>query len=194
MRNTPLSKLRKKKTNYFRRIGIVRKGRRRKTTIEYIVRRSYEALPKNLKEYIEDPEQAIKQLSHMINLGYENINPYEALRQAANYTKRKSGDNTKQFIWNRFRTERASQYNSLNAAMYRAGYSARNYFIENVVYTQSGSEITAYCELPRTTKYSMLEIIYDFSGQYFDAFLFHNWEYNPKDTDFQFYNDFLKKK
>ena len=57
MKNTPLSELRKKSLQYFRKIGIVRGDGRRKKAIEYIVQKSYEALPKNLKKYVEDPEQ-----------------------------------------------------------------------------------------------------------------------------------------
>ena len=173
MKNTPLSKIRKKPISYFRNLGTVRKGRRKKSTIEYIVRRSYEALPRNLREYIEDPEQAIQALTNMISHS-NDINPYEALKQSAKYTRMKSGDNTKQFIWNRFRTETPTLYAKFNSYMYRQGLSARNYFMENVTTSQEGSWIEAYCELPAGAKvsYSMLEINYDFSGHEFNAYLY----------------------
>ena len=81
MKNTPLSDLRKKGNAYFRNLGIVQQGRRRKSTIEYIVRRSFEALPKNLKAYIENPEQAIRVITHTIIADGKSgkMNPYVSL-------------------------------------------------------------------------------------------------------------------
>lgn len=176
MRNLPLSKIRRKPKTYFRNIGTVKKGRRRKSTIEYIIRKTYEALPKGLREYIEDPEQAIKVLTNMIavsDMG-SNIQPYEALKQTAQYAKRKTGDNTRQFLWNRFRNEESSVYYKFNSYMYRQGLSARNYWFQNVAFDTQGSYIKAYCELPKRAQgvqYDMLEMEYDFSGQDFSAYL-----------------------
>lgn len=177
MKNTPLRELRRKHNAYFKRIGIVQPGRRRRSTIEYIVQRSYEALPKGLKEYIEDPEQAIKVTTNLImQSGSEGqVNPYEALRQTALYRQKKSGDNTRQFIWNRFREEESSLYNKFNSYMYRQGYSARNYWFDNVALDQHGSIIRAICELPtkpQGVSYDVLDIEFDFSGQELTAGLY----------------------
>lgn len=176
MRDLPLSKIKKKPASYFRNIGVVKKGRRRKSTIEYIIRKTYEALPKGLKEYIEDPEQAIKSITNMISVSDmgANIRPYTALKQAAMYQKRKSGDNTRQFLWNRFRHEEGSLYAKFNSYMYRQGLSARNYWFENVAMERNKNYINAYCELPKRTEgvqYNMLEMEYDFSGEEFNAYL-----------------------
>ena len=63
----PLSNLRKKHAAYFRRIGVVQAGRyTRRRRIEYIVQRSYDALPKKLKQYIDDPEQDIQGTVNLI--------------------------------------------------------------------------------------------------------------------------------
>lgn len=174
MRNLPLSKIRRKPKSFFRNIGNIQKGRRRKSTIEYLVKKSYEALPRGLKEYIEDPEQAVQALTHMI-MADGNINPYKALKESAIYTKRKSGDNTRQFIWNRFRTEESALYNKFNSYMYRQGYSARNYWFDNVGFNKHGSIIESYCELPEKASgvaYGILEIDYDFSGELLEAYLY----------------------
>lgn len=174
MKNMPLSKIRRKPKSFFRRMGSIQKGRRRQSTIEYLVRQSYEALPRGLKEYIEDPQQAVESLTHMITGDY-SIDPYKALKEAAIYTKRKSGDNTRQFVWNRFRAEESALYNKFNSYMYRQGYSARNYWFDNMSYEIEGSWIKTYCELPERGKgvqYNVLEIDYDFSGNELNAYLY----------------------
>lgn len=178
MKNTPLSNLRKKHAAYFRRIGVVQAGRyTRRSRIEYIVQRSYDALPKKLKQYIDDPEQAIQVTTNLImQSGSEGqVNPYEALRQVAVYRQKKSGDNTRAYIWARFRSEQPSVYAKFNSYMYRQGYSASGYWFDNVALSQEGSHIEAICELPAKASgvaYFVLEIEYDFSGHELDAYLY----------------------
>lgn len=174
MKDLRLSKIKKKPRSFFQNIGVVEKGRRKRDTIEYIVKRTYDALPSGLKEYIEDPDQAIKALTNMIIFaGPEaKIKPYEALKQTASYAKKKTGDNTRQFLWNRFRNEESAVYAKFNSYMYRQGLSARNYWFKNVEFENNGSYITATCDLPMRPKgiqYDLLEMSYDFSGQEFYA-------------------------
>lgn len=176
MKNMPLSKLRRKSNAYFKNLGVVKKGKRRRSTIEYIIQRTYESLPSSLRDYIEDPDQAIQALTNIIAVSDNDtqINPYQALKHTAEYAKRKTGDNTKQFLWNRFRNEESSIYAKFNSYMYRQGLSARNYWFKNVVFENHGSAIHSYCELPIRPKgiqYYMLEIDYDFSGEQFNAYL-----------------------
>ena len=103
MKNTPLSELRKKSLQYFRKIGIVRGDGRRKKAIEYIVQKSYEALPKNIKKYIEDAEQIRTKVYNLIMAEGKSgeVEPYNALKQYAMDRKKKSGDNTKEYIYKR---------------------------------------------------------------------------------------------
>lgn len=177
MKNTPLSELRKKQNAYFRKIGILKPGRRRKRTIEYIVERTYEALPKKLKEYIDDRNQIVSVITNTIiqsgNAG--QMNPYEALKQYAQYRQKKSGDNSKAYIYKRFREEATSVYNKYNSYVYRLGYSSARYFMENATISQEGSVITATLELPAKASgivYEELHIEYDFSGQYLEAHMY----------------------
>jgi len=177
MKSLPLSKIKKKPLSYFRTMGAVKKGKRKRDTIEYIVRKSFEALPKNARDYISDSEEIIKALTNIIISEGNNssIQPYKAFTELAKHERRKSGDNTKQFVWNRFKTEQPSLYAKFNSYMYRNGYSARNYWFDNVAMEQNGSIIDCYCELPgagKNVQYYMLEINYDFSGQDFNAYLY----------------------
>lgn len=176
MKRLRLSELRKKKASFYRNIGVVDPYRMRKTTIDYIVERAYEALPKYLQGYIEDPEQLKKVTANMIAYSGRDakINPYEAIRQVAAYSRKKSGDNTRFFLWRRFMQEEPSLYAKYNSYMYRKGYSGSRWWLENATLTQRGSYIDAIAELPETGRvlYQALEMEFDFSGQDFSANLF----------------------
>lgn len=174
MKNTPLSELRKKSLQYFRKIGIVQGDGRRKKAIEYIVQKSYEALPKDLKKYVEDPEQAKSAVynSIMTSGGVGEIDPYNALKQYATYRKKKSGDNTKEYIYKRFREEKPDVYSKYNSYVYRLGFSSAQYFKDTAKLEQDGSIVMVTTPLPpksRGVTYSQLVISFDFSGEYMDA-------------------------
>ena len=174
MKNTPLSELRKKSLQYFRKIGIVRGDGRRKKSIEYIVQKSYEALPKGLKKYVEDPEQAKSAVynSIMASGSSGEIEPYNALKQYAADRKKKSGDNTKEYIYKRFRQEVSDVYSKYNSYVYRLGFSSAQYFKDNAKLEQDGSIVNVKVKLPKKESgvvYDYLYINFDFSGDYIDA-------------------------
>lgn len=174
MKNTPLSELRKKSLQYFRKIGIVRGDGRRKKSIEYIVQKSYEALPKNLKKYVEDPEQVKTSVydSIMASGSAGEIEPYNAIKQYAMDRKKKSGDNTKEYIYKWFREEKPDVYSKYNSYVYRLGFSSAQWFKDNAKLEQDGSIVMITTPLPpksRGVTYSQLVISFDFSGDYIDA-------------------------
>lgn len=174
MKNTPLSELRKKSLQYFRKIGIVRGDGRRKKAIEYIVQKSYEALSKNLKKYVEDPEQTKISVynSIMASGSGGEIEPYNAIKQYAMDRKKKSGDNTKEYIYKRFREEKSNVYSKYNSYVYRLGFSSAQYFKDNAKLEQDGSIVIVTTPLPpksRGVTYSQLIILFDFSDDYIDA-------------------------
>lgn len=174
MRNMRLSEIRRKKDTYFKKIGILTPRGRRKSSIEYIVARSYEALPKKYKSFIESPDQIIKVLTNMIVQSGEKgqINPYKALLENAKYKYRSSYAGTKEDIYKRFRQEYSDVYNHYNTYVYRLGFSASNYFYTNVKLSQEGSIVTATLQLPKKTTgivYNELYIEMDYSGDYFFA-------------------------
>lgn len=174
MKNTPLSELRKKSLQYFRKIGAVPGDRRREESIKYIVQKSYEALPKNLKKYVEDPELAKSSVYNIImtSEGYGVLDPYKALKQYATYRKKKSGDGTKEYIYKRFREEKSDVYSKYNSYVYRLGFSSAQWFKDNAKLEQDGSIVMITTPLPpksRGVTYSQLVISFDFSGDYIDA-------------------------
>lgn len=175
MKNTPLSDIRRKKANYFRSLGVVHPGRRRPSTIEYIVRRSFEALPKSLKEYIPDVEQTIQVITNTIIVSGEmgQMQPYDAMRRMAESYRSMEGHTTLAYIYARFR-EDSSLYGRYNSYMYRQGFSASRYFIQNATMTQQGSRAVVVCELPFNSgriQYTELLILYDWSGKELEAFM-----------------------
>lgn len=174
MKNTPLSELRKKSLQYFRKVGVVQGDGRRKKAIEYIVQKSYEALPKNLKKYVEDPEQIKTSVydSIMASGSAGEIEPYNAIKQYAMDRKKKSGDNTKEYIYKRFREEKPDVYSKYNSYVYRLGFSSAQWFKDNAKLEQDGSIVMITTPLPpksRGVTYSQLVISFDFSGDYIDA-------------------------
>lgn len=176
MKNLPLSKLRKKTNNYFKKLGVIEKGRRKKTTIEYIVQRTYESLPKKVKQFIEDPEQAVKSLTNLIMAGYDQIDAYKALTENARYNRKKLRYDTREDLWKEFKSKEPALYAKYNSYMYRQGLSAKWYWWEHVEYSVDGSYIYSTCELPKRTngvvQYEILEINYDYSGYDMEAYLY----------------------
>ena len=174
MKNTPLSELRKKSLQYFRKVGIVQGDKRRSKSIKYIVERSYDALPKGLKEYIEDAEQIRAKVYNLIMAEGKSgeVEPYNALKQYAMDRKKRSGDNTKEYIYKRFRQEVPKVYSKYNSYVYRLGFSSAQYFKEKAELSQEGSIVHVEVELPKKESgvvYNYLYINYDFSSDYIDA-------------------------
>ena len=174
MKNTPLSELRKKQSRYFQNIGIVQGDKRRSKSIKYIIERSYDALSKDLKGYIEDAEQIKANVYNLIMASGKSgeIDPYNALKQYATHRKKKSGDNTKEYIYKRFREEKPDVYSKYNSYVYRLGFSSAQYFKDNAKLEQDGSIVMVTTPLPpksRGVTYSQLVISFDFSGDYIDA-------------------------
>ena len=174
MKNTPLSELRKKQSRYFQNIGIVQGDKRRSKSIKYIIERSYDALPKDLKGYIEDAEQIKANVYNLIMASGKSgeIEPYNALKQYAMDRKRRSGNNTKEYIYKRFREEKPDVYSKYNSYVYRLGFSSAQYFKDNTKLEQDGSIVIVTTPLPpksRGVTYSQLVISFDFSGDYIDA-------------------------
>lgn len=171
MKNMRLSNLRKKTNNYYKKIGVVKPDGKRSKTIEYIVERTFESLPKTLKSYIEDDKyQLVKVITNtIIQSGRQGeMNPYEALKQTALYKQKRSGANTKSYIYRIFREEESSLYAKYNSYVYRLGYSSSKYFLDNAEVYQKGSIIVAVLDLPEKGNgviYETLHLEYDFSAQ-----------------------------
>ena len=176
-RNLTLKELRKKSESYYRGNAIIKKGRRRNKTIEYIVERTFEALPKSLRKYLEESKESIitNLTNQIVVYKDQDINPYGALMQMAKFAKRRTGDGTKEYIWSRFIHDYHITYQRFYHYMRSIGYKASDYWFENVEISQSGSIVYADCSLPNLgarTKYYTLEIEFNFSGDEMQAILY----------------------
>lgn len=177
MKDTPLQrKLKKKRNKYFRELGVVKKGRKSRKTIEYIVERSYEALPKKYKDFVDEPEHTIKIITNIILMEGDNVkmNPYQALLSTATTHRRHAGQGTRDLVYKRFKDEATDVYNKYNTYVYRLGYSSRNWFYDNFELSQeTDSRAVVTIELPFKAKglvYEILSIYFDWSDvTYFEA-------------------------
>lgn len=177
MKSLRLSDLRKRSNNYFKRIGKV--GYKSKKASQYIAERSYDALSKKLKEYIkEEKQQLIKLASNLVSAASEEdgVDVYQAIKSYALNRYNRVYSPQKKEIWELFKSIETAVYNHYNTYVYRLGYSASKYWFENVKFTNiEGSLVTTKLELPykaQGTVYKMLEIIYDYSSHYFEAFMY----------------------
>lgn len=161
MKNTQLHKRIKKKN--------------RKVSIEEQVKLAYSQLPKWAKEVLDaDKEIAIKSITHTIKNKY-NINPDTKKRQSARQIfissarsiARNLGIGTKKDIYTKFRNMEPAIYAKFNSYMYRNGFSASQYFYDNVKFKKDKNYITATLILPKAKSgrlsYSELEINYNYS-------------------------------
>ena len=176
MKNTRLSDFKSKKSSYFKSLGKIQFSSRKEA--DYITHRSYEALPKKLKEMIEkDKKQLIKIVSHLVDIsGEEGVDVYGALMSQAESRYNTLYSPQKKEIWDLFKKEETSVYNHYNSYVYRLGYSASKYWFENVKFSNvEGSLVTTSLELPnkgRGVSYSTLEIIYDYSTHFLQAIMY----------------------
>lgn len=169
MKSTPLNKLKKKPKKYFRNLGILKKGRRKKSTIRLIVEKSYEALPREFRKASAGKKtEFIEIMTNRIwyDVGGE-YNVYKALEQATKHEYLHGWGGTLDEVYKRFRTELPSQYAKYYSYVYRLGYSPAKWFFENGSPSLSGSVITVVVELPIKTQgqvYQYLEVRYDKSS------------------------------
>ena len=164
MKNMQLSKLKKRKTNYFKKIGKVTYENRK--TSDYLAKRSYEALPKR-----------IKIISHLVEASSEEgVDVYQAIKSYASNKFDRVYNTQKKTVWESFKAMESSVYYKYNSYIYRLGYSASKYWFENVEFTNiEGSLVTTQLKLPSKASgviYDTLEIIHDFSTGYTEAMMY----------------------
>lgn len=177
MINMRLSDFKKKSNKYFQNLGNIQNTSRKIT--DYITHKSYEALPKKLKEFLEpDRRQIIKITSNLVDVsGEEGIDVYKALKAQAQQRYNRVYTPQKKLIWDQFKKVEKQVYNHYNTYMYRLGYSASKYWFENVEFSSlDKTMVTTILTLPEKltgeVKYSILEIIYDYSDFYIEALMY----------------------
>ena len=180
-----LSDLKKKGNNYFKRLGVISPKGKNKETIEYIVQRTYESLPKNTRKFIKAPNLTLKITANRVyQSGESGFDVRGSLIELARHERRASWYETKKEIWSAFKEQETTIYFRYNSYMSRNGYKSTSYWFDNVTIRQDGVIITTICELPylddslprrrrRRVKYQVLEIRYDISsGVVKSAYLF----------------------
>lgn len=170
MKSMRLTKLKKRSSNFFKKIGKVSPIEYSREEIRYITNRSYEALTKSEKKFIDNKEQIIETIVNQIMVAGEvaDFNPYTMLKQfseqqqMAKYPRLEFAKN----VFRMFREYYNALYAKYNSYMYRLGYSGANYFYDNAKWSSIGSVVTATLILPEkfTGKvYTTLEITVDAS-------------------------------
>lgn len=172
-RSYTLKELRKKSDDYYRQSAILTKGKRTNKQIEYIVTRTFEALPQEVKKYLSKDETIMNMVNNIIVMKDQEFNPAALFREMARSAKRRAGDGTKEDIWRQFIHEYFTLYRRYYSYMKRYVYSPKDYWFENVDISVSGSSV--YCECPLVNipnpLYKMLYIEYDYSTVIFKAYL-----------------------
>lgn len=174
LKDYSLAELKKLPNKFYKELGIVTPGGLTTEKLKYIVKRSVEALPAKIKKFIDDKEQKIDTTVHMIiAMGEEGqMEPYKAFYQHSQTIRRQKNIGTLEETYRRFRTETPQVYNHYNTYVYRLGFSAKQWYMDNAqVKTDKGITIITV-DLPdkaRGKKYEYLEISYDWSSGDFDA-------------------------
>lgn len=178
--------------------------------IENIVRAIYESIPNTyvytkegkqpvrLYKYTikEDAELTIRNLTSQIWLDSKKVdgvdvpvamNPYVSFSELARSSARSGNIGTKEELWKKFRTDPATSqvYMRFNSYMYRNGYSAKGYWMNNVELDTDHNITYATCELPaleqlkplskrsrrwkEKVRFESLEIVFDRSSGEFSA-------------------------
>ena len=125
MRRLRLSDLRKKSNKWFRKYGVAHKDEfASMKAIEYFAKRTYEALPKRDREYLEnEKELAIKQSANTIYYTGDNskMDVYNSMRKRVKGAKRLSHIGTAEHVYKIFREERSDIYSKYNSYVPRCG-------------------------------------------------------------------------
>ena len=174
MKSMRSSRRRKKGKVYYSRLQLQR-GRKKRETIEKILKKTAKFLPKKLQDYVDN--DIIKFFTNIIYIdSYKKFDVYTGLMKQAKQKYSHSWQGTKEDLYRRFRTSPETQpiYNKFNSYMFRNGYSARNWWFQNVQFTGESSWTLSTCELPRLSKgvhYDTLEINYNNSNHEIEAYL-----------------------
>lgn len=176
MKNMRSNRRRKKGKRFYTKLEITR-GRKSKKTIEKMLREAKKYMKKKYQPYID--EAMIKRFTNQIWVDTDiKFKVIERLENYAYQQRYHAAADRKEDIYKQFRTDprTSSIYNKYNSYMFRNGYSARNYWFNNVTLDWEENFVFAYCELPKLSKgvhYGMLEINQQLTGgNEFEAYLY----------------------
>lgn len=129
-------KLQKRSARWFRNLGNVEGSVNLPQKVrELIARKSLEAIPKNIKRFIdmehEDTETLIKSQANM-STSVDEYDFYQTLYTVGEKSLARRWDKQKREVWSKFKAQRPDVYNSYNAWMWRRGKSGATYWYDNV--------------------------------------------------------------
>lgn len=160
MKNMRLSKKRKKRT----------------LTLEQKIKKALYRLPKWRRKYVfETKEQEKLIIEKMLYSVLEaqkqgtKVNIYKAFYQQSSYGVRPKREGTLRDIFKALREQDSMLYNKYNSYMYRAGYSAANYFynVDNAQINDQGYTTVVELELPpgKDVGYTTMVIEFDWKDE-----------------------------
>lgn len=145
MKDLRYASLRKRKKAFYKNLGVIRTDNKSTKTLEYISKRTYEALPAKIKRYIDDPEIKIKFMVQEAKYHNEGFDFYQAfVKNAEGHIKYKWHENREK-IWGAFKSQKPAVYSQYISYMHRRGISGTYFWYDNVEISHAGS--IEYCEL-----------------------------------------------
>lgn len=182
MKNLRYTNLKKRKDNWYKNLGTIETKNKSTKTLEYIAKRSYEALPKRYKRYLDNPDFEIKNAAMMAKYSSEGFDFYNAMLSKIERNPNFSWLKNRQKLWNEFRirAETKKVYERYMSYMYRRGINGTQYWYDNVEFTSiSSSYVYTELKIPdapgfeegkkNVVFYTALYIYYDYSGLRIEA-------------------------
>lgn len=136
-------KLQKRSARWFRNLGNVEGSVNLPQKVrELIARKSLEAVPKNIRRFIdmehENTEILIKNQANM-STSEDKYDFFKTVYDVGDKSLARRWDMQKKEVWSAFKSQRPDVYNSYNSWMWRRGKSGVNYWYDNVEFDSGGS-------------------------------------------------------
>lgn len=145
MKDLRYASLKKRKKTFYKNLGTIRTDNKSKKTLEYIARRSYEALPSKMKRYVDDVESKISFIANEAKYHNEGFDFYQAFVKNVEGHPKYAWHTNREKIWAAFKTQRPDVYAQYLSYMRRRGLSGTYFWYDNVEIDHAGK--IEYCEL-----------------------------------------------
>lgn len=164
MKSLRLSDLAKRSNRWFKKYGPIHYTPEiSNDTLRYFVKKTFEALPKKYQRYLKDEKerQIEKAVQLIISDGDSGrYDAYESLIEQAQDSYKSGHGGSIDVIYKIFRTMAPSVYSKYNSYVYRLGYSASEYFKDNVDYVSDKNTWEVTLDLPYKPKGVIYNQIY----------------------------------
>lgn len=177
MKDLRFISLKKRKDSFYKKLGTIETKKRSVKTLEYISRRSYEALPAFYKRYLDNPQAEIKNAAMMAKYSEGGFDFYNAFIDKVKDNPMFDWLENRRRLWSEFRTrvETKKVYHKYMSYMQRRGINGTQYWYDHVEYTSlSKHAVETTLMIPDTPGfeegkqnvkiYTVLYIYFDYSG------------------------------